>query len=168
MSNSWNPGRPTYYRNRQYGQESENERRKRSFVIIGLPELPGGSENEMREQDHLAAMDIVRFLGINDDIRRTHVKRARNGPVLIITLESIESRDLIIKRSHFLRSIQETRHLKLDKAYTVQDIVQQFGGLQLNNYPSNRNSGYDRNEGGSVRRNTNNPRGNPHGGGNYW
>uniref|UniRef100_A0AC34GKV9 Uncharacterized protein n=1 Tax=Panagrolaimus sp. ES5 TaxID=591445 RepID=A0AC34GKV9_9BILA len=39
-------------RNRQIGQESENERRKRSFVVIGLRALPNGNVNDIRDQDH--------------------------------------------------------------------------------------------------------------------
>uniref|UniRef100_A0AC34GD78 Uncharacterized protein n=1 Tax=Panagrolaimus sp. ES5 TaxID=591445 RepID=A0AC34GD78_9BILA len=140
-------------RNRQNGQESENERRKRSFVVIGLQTLPVGTENEIRDQDHLAAMDIVRYLGVEDDIQKSQVKRARNGPVLIITLESVESRDLILKRSHFLRNNDDTRHLKVDKAYTAEDMVQRFGRLPNDEDLDDPNSEYNNvNRPGVIRR----------------
>uniref|UniRef100_A0A914Q6P2 GATA zinc finger domain-containing protein 14-like n=1 Tax=Panagrolaimus davidi TaxID=227884 RepID=A0A914Q6P2_9BILA len=123
-------GRPFNNRDRSYGHESENEKRKRSFVIIGLRQLQGTvSERESRDEDRNAAIDIVRYLGITDAIPPMNVKRARNGPVLIVTLESIQSRDLILRRSHFLNAIEATRNLKLEKAYTAEDMVNRYGRL---------------------------------------
>jgi hypothetical protein len=160
MPNSWNSGYSnsgSYYNNsasqrggrghpfnnrvRSYGHESENEKRKRSFVIIGLRQLQGTvSESESREEDRNAAIDIVRYLGITDAIPQTNVKRARNGPVLIVTLESIQSRDLILRRSHFLNAIEATRHLKLEKAYTAEDMINRYGRLPNDHDLDNPNS----------------------------
>uniref|UniRef100_A0AC35FID1 Uncharacterized protein n=1 Tax=Panagrolaimus sp. PS1159 TaxID=55785 RepID=A0AC35FID1_9BILA len=108
--------------------EQEDEKRKRSFAIIGLRALDGNpTPQESQAEDHIAALDIVRFLGIHDDVPIYHVKRARNGPILNITLETIQSRDLLLRRKHFLLRNMDTRNLKLEKSYTREEMDYRFG-----------------------------------------
>lgn len=110
---SINPGRP----------ETENDRRLRSFVIIGLPEFPGSAAVKANE-DYAAALDIVRYLGIQDAVDNNKVKRLnpnrRDQRHLMVTLESEASRDKLLSRTHFLELNDQTSHLRIEKAIAFQ------------------------------------------------
>uniref|UniRef100_A0AC35F7J8 Uncharacterized protein n=1 Tax=Panagrolaimus sp. PS1159 TaxID=55785 RepID=A0AC35F7J8_9BILA len=119
------PYRP-FNNNRYY--EQEDERRKRSFAIIGLRPLLGTPTfRESQVEDYNAAIDICRYLGINDNVQIQHVKRARTGAVVIVELETIESRNLLLGRKHHLSRNEETRYLRLEKAFTREEIANRYG-----------------------------------------
>uniref|UniRef100_A0A914QDL8 Uncharacterized protein n=1 Tax=Panagrolaimus davidi TaxID=227884 RepID=A0A914QDL8_9BILA len=120
---------------RRFIDEQEDEKRKRSFAIIGLRALDGNPTlQDSQVEDHIAALDIVRYLGIHDDVPIYHVKRARNGPILNVTLETIQSRDLLLRRKHFLLRNMDTQYLKLEKSYTREEMVNRFGRRRERGY----------------------------------
>uniref|UniRef100_A0A914Q9T7 Uncharacterized protein n=1 Tax=Panagrolaimus davidi TaxID=227884 RepID=A0A914Q9T7_9BILA len=120
---------------RRFIDEQEDEKRKRSFAIIGLRALDGNPTlQESQVEDHIAAIDIVRYLGIHDDVPIYHVKRARNGPILNVTLETIQSRDLLLRRKHFLLRNMDTQYLKLEKSYTREEMANRFGRRRERGY----------------------------------
>uniref|UniRef100_A0AC34F3F9 Uncharacterized protein n=1 Tax=Panagrolaimus sp. ES5 TaxID=591445 RepID=A0AC34F3F9_9BILA len=92
--------------------------------------LPNGTVNDIRDQDHLAAMDVVRYFGIGDSISRANVKPALNGPVLIITLEFVESKDLILRRAHFLRNNDDTRYTAEYCKFSMSSLISKLKVLK--------------------------------------
>uniref|UniRef100_A0AC35F2K0 FMR1-interacting protein 1 conserved domain-containing protein n=2 Tax=Panagrolaimus sp. PS1159 TaxID=55785 RepID=A0AC35F2K0_9BILA len=89
------PYRP-FNNNRYY--EQEDERRKRSFAIIGLRPLLGTPTlQESQVEDCNAAIDICRYL------------------------------DLLLRRKRFLSRNEETRYLRLEKAFTREEIANRYG-----------------------------------------
>ena len=98
---------------------AETDKRKRSFIIKGLIELPDDTPDAIRQsEDTLAALDIVRYLGVGDSIE---VKRTRTGLTgqknLMVTLPTVEARDKILSRKHFLFAINGVCTLFLEPAH---------------------------------------------------
>ena len=99
--------------------KADTDKRKRSFIIKGLIELPDDTSPDLRQsEDTAAALDIVRYLGVGDPIE---AKRTRNGRIgqrnLMVTLPSVEARDKILHRKHFLFAIDGVCSLILEPAH---------------------------------------------------
>ena len=114
----------TMNRQRPQGDAEEDERRKRCIVIKNLPELASSDRRYCRAEDYKAACDITRYLGIKTPASLDHVRRMGRPPrrILMVELESIQDVNYFMDRIHFLRHVEDTKNLRIERAKDLNEV----------------------------------------------
>uniref|UniRef100_A0A7E4ULQ2 DUF433 domain-containing protein n=1 Tax=Panagrellus redivivus TaxID=6233 RepID=A0A7E4ULQ2_PANRE len=100
-------------------QNAEDERRSRSVVFKNIRELDSDDAEERHLEDYTTVMDIIRWLGITDDIDVSAVKRTPNRAYIMVTLLSLASKDLLLDRKGWLRTEPRLQDVYIEQARSL-------------------------------------------------
>ena len=123
-------------RQRLRDDAEEDERRKRSIVIKNLPELTSADSEYSRMEDYKAACDLTRYLGIKTPTSINKIKRigrSQRRP-LMVELESVQDVNYFMDRIRFLRQIEDTKNLKIERAKDLNELRRSASNRNFVNY----------------------------------
>uniref|UniRef100_A0A7E4ZRR9 LAGLIDADG_2 domain-containing protein n=1 Tax=Panagrellus redivivus TaxID=6233 RepID=A0A7E4ZRR9_PANRE len=106
---------------REFRNSEEDEHQACSVVFKGIAEYGSTDEAENKREDYATVMEIVRWLGIYDEIPQAQVRRSLNGISnrrnIIVTLNSPKSRELLLQRGRiWLRTADRLRCITIEPA----------------------------------------------------
>uniref|UniRef100_A0A7E4ULP4 WYL domain-containing protein n=1 Tax=Panagrellus redivivus TaxID=6233 RepID=A0A7E4ULP4_PANRE len=98
---------------------AEDERRSRSVVFKYIRELESDDAEERHQEDYITVIDIIRWLGITDEIDESAVRRTRSGGFIMVTLLSLASKDLLLDRKGWLRTEPRLKDVFIEPAHSL-------------------------------------------------